>query len=60
MSANSSSVIVLGGSMAGLLTATALSRHFKRVTLVERDVLPDNAALRRSVPQSAHAHGLLA
>jgi 2-polyprenyl-6-methoxyphenol hydroxylase-like FAD-dependent oxidoreductase len=59
MSANSSSVIVLGGSMAGLLAAKALSRHFQRVTLVERDVLPDNAALRRSVPQSAHAHGLL-
>jgi 2-polyprenyl-6-methoxyphenol hydroxylase-like FAD-dependent oxidoreductase len=45
--------------MAGLLAAKALSNHFQRVTLVERDVLPDHAALRRGVPQAAHAHGLL-
>src|SRR3954471_23255094 len=60
MPAYSSSAIVLGASMAGLLAAKALSSHFQRVTLVERDVLPDHAALRRGVPQSAHAHGLLA
>jgi 2-polyprenyl-6-methoxyphenol hydroxylase-like FAD-dependent oxidoreductase len=60
MPAYRSSAIVLGASMAGLLAAKALSRHFQRVTLVERDVLPDHAALRRGVPQSAHAHGLLA
>lgn len=60
MPAYSSSVIVLGTSMAGLLAAKALSNHFQRVTLVERDVLPDHAALRRGVPQAAHAHGLLA
>jgi len=59
MPAYSSSVIV-GTSMAGLLAAKALSNHFQRVTLVERDVLPDHVALRRGVPQAAHAHGLLA
>jgi 2-polyprenyl-6-methoxyphenol hydroxylase-like FAD-dependent oxidoreductase len=51
---------VLGASMAGLLAAKALSRHFQGVTLVERDVLSDHAAIRRGIPQSAHAHGLLA
>jgi hypothetical protein len=56
----SSPVIVLGTSVAGLLSAKALSNHFQRVTLVERDVLPEDAGLRKGVPQSAHAHGLLA
>jgi 2-polyprenyl-6-methoxyphenol hydroxylase-like FAD-dependent oxidoreductase len=52
--------IVLGGSIAGLATARALSRHFRRVTVVERDDLPDEAALRKGTPQAAHSHGLLA
>ena len=55
-----SSVIVLGTSIAGLLAAKALSNHFQRVTLVDRDVLPDDTAVRRGVPQAAHAHGLRA
>jgi 2-polyprenyl-6-methoxyphenol hydroxylase-like FAD-dependent oxidoreductase len=46
--------------MAGLLTARALSEHFERVTLVERDALPGEAANRKGVPQGYHAHGLLA
>jgi len=55
-----SSVIVLGTSIAGLLAAKALSNHFQRVTLVERDVLPDDTAVRRGVPHAAQAHGLRA
>jgi 2-polyprenyl-6-methoxyphenol hydroxylase-like FAD-dependent oxidoreductase len=55
-----SSAVVLGASMSGLLAARALSEHFERVTLVERDVLPEGAALRKGVPQAAHAHGVLA
>jgi 2-polyprenyl-6-methoxyphenol hydroxylase-like FAD-dependent oxidoreductase len=51
--------IVLGASMAGLLTARQLSDHFGRVTIVERDTLPEGAAGRKGVPQGAHAHGLL-
>jgi 2-polyprenyl-6-methoxyphenol hydroxylase-like FAD-dependent oxidoreductase len=43
-----------------LLAARALSGHFYRVTIVERDVLPDVPELRKGVPQAAHAHGLLA
>jgi 2-polyprenyl-6-methoxyphenol hydroxylase-like FAD-dependent oxidoreductase len=46
--------------MSGLLAARALSRHFERVTVVERDVLPQGAEVRKGVPQSGHAHGLLA
>ena len=52
--------VVIGGSMAGLLAARALSDHFERVTLVERDTLPPGADHRRGVPQGRHTHGLLA
>lgn len=51
--------IVLGGSMAGLGTARALTNHFERVTLVERDELPTTTQSRKGVPQGQHAHGLL-
>lgn len=51
--------IVLGGSMAGLLAARALAGHFDRVTVVDRDRLPDEARYRDGVPQSRHLHGLL-
>jgi 2-polyprenyl-6-methoxyphenol hydroxylase-like FAD-dependent oxidoreductase len=46
--------------MAGLLAARALSAHFARVTVVERDPLPEGSDLRKGVPQAGHAHGLLA
>jgi 2-polyprenyl-6-methoxyphenol hydroxylase-like FAD-dependent oxidoreductase len=52
-------VVVLGASMAGLLAARALSEFFDTVTLVERDILPVDAANRRGVPQGRHLHGLL-
>lgn len=55
-----SSAVVIGASIGGLLAARALSAHFARVTIVERDVLPDSADLRKGTPQAAHAHGLLA
>jgi 2-polyprenyl-6-methoxyphenol hydroxylase-like FAD-dependent oxidoreductase len=54
-----SSAVVLGASISGLLAARALSGHFERVTIVERDVLPEGEELRKGVPQAAHAHGLL-
>jgi len=57
---NNSSAIVLGASIGGLLVARALSNHFIRVTIVERDVLPERASVRKGVPQGAHAHGVLA
>ena len=52
--------IVMGASMAGLLAARALAKHYARVTVVERDALPTEAEARKGVPQGNHAHGLLA
>jgi 2-polyprenyl-6-methoxyphenol hydroxylase-like FAD-dependent oxidoreductase len=52
--------VVAGGSLAGLLAAHSLAKHFSRVTLLERDRLPENSvAHRRGVPQSRHLHILL-
>lgn len=52
--------VVAGASLAGLLTAHTLAKHFSQVTLVERDVLPAEAGTqRRGVPQGRHLHILL-
>jgi 2-polyprenyl-6-methoxyphenol hydroxylase-like FAD-dependent oxidoreductase len=52
--------VVLGASMAGLITARILTEFYDRVTIVERDVLDDSASPRRGVPQSRQPHALLA
>ena len=44
--------------MAGLLAARVLCDHYERVTLVERDALPDEAQPRKGVPQGRHLHVL--
>ena len=54
-----SHAVVVGASIAGLLTARVLTDHFERVTIVERDHLPDGGAFRRGVPHSHHLHGLM-
>ncbi|WP_434390092.1 hypothetical protein [Melittangium boletus] len=59
MSASSEHAIVYGGSMVGLVTAGVLSRHFARVTLVERDVYGDALQPRKGVPQALLNHALL-
>ncbi|HEY0640005.1 MAG TPA: FAD-dependent monooxygenase [Pseudonocardiaceae bacterium] len=51
--------VVLGGSMAGLITARVLSDAYAQVTVVDRDVLSGVDTPRRGVPQGPHAHGLL-
>lgn len=51
--------IVCGSSMAGLLTAGLLARHFERVTVVERDALEDGPHARKGVPQGTQTHVLL-
>jgi 2-polyprenyl-6-methoxyphenol hydroxylase-like FAD-dependent oxidoreductase len=51
--------VVLGAGMAGLLAARVLADHYDRVTVVERDRLPERSAQRRGVPQGRHVHGLL-
>lgn len=50
--------VVLGASMAGLVAARVAARHYKSVTVVERDVLHHDLVDRRGVPQSRHLHGL--
>jgi 2-polyprenyl-6-methoxyphenol hydroxylase-like FAD-dependent oxidoreductase len=51
--------IVIGGSMAGMLAARVLSDHFERVTVLDRDALPDTPEARKGAPQTAHVHVLL-
>lgn len=53
-----SHAVVIGASIAGLLTASVLSETFESVTVYDRDSLPDEAEPRRGVPQSRHAHAL--
>jgi flavin-dependent dehydrogenase len=52
--------VVLGASIGGTCAAEALARHFERVTVIERDVLPERPEPRRGVPQSLQPHGILA
>ena len=56
----STHAVVIGGSIGGLLTARVLAGHLDRVTLVERDALPDEAENRKGVPQGRQLHVLLA
>lgn len=51
--------IVVGGSIGGMLAARVLADHFDRVTLIERDQLPDGSESRPGVPQARHLHFLL-
>ena len=52
--------VVIGGSMAGLLAARALSEQFATVTVVERDRLPNEPEQRKGVPQARHVHAFWA
>ena len=51
--------IVVGGSIAGLITARILADHFGQVTVLERDEIEDRPVLHKSVPQGNHLHALL-
>lgn len=51
--------IVIGGSIAGMLSARVLSDVFEEVLIVERDRIEDGAAERTGVPQSPQPHILL-
>jgi 2-polyprenyl-6-methoxyphenol hydroxylase-like FAD-dependent oxidoreductase len=53
-------VVVLGGSIAGMLAARVLADHAERVLIVERDVVaPGDTSLRKGAPQGSQIHGLL-
>ncbi len=51
--------IVLGASLGGLMTARALSNHFEKVTIIERDEVHRQPESRKGQPQTRHLHGLL-
>ena len=51
--------LVAGRSMAGLAAAAALSRHFEKVTIVDKDPPTDKAEPRSGVGQGHHVHVLL-
>lgn len=50
--------VVVGGSLAGLLSARILLDHFEQVTLLERDGFPEDPVPRPGVPQGRHLHVL--
>ena len=50
--------IVIGASMGGLLAARALAEHYDRVTIIERDELPESPEPPKGVPQGRHPHAL--
>ena len=51
--------VVIGGGIAGMLSARVLAEFFERVTVLERGDIGDPLAPRPSVPQGYHAHFLL-
>ena len=51
--------VVIGGSLAGLMSARVLNDYFDRVTLFERDQIEDRPVLHKSIPQGNHVHALL-
>ena len=55
---NLTQAVVIGGSIAGLLTARVLADFYDSVMVVERDRFPDHPENRRGVPQSPQPHVL--
>ena len=52
--------VVIGGSIAGLLAARALSEFYSEVVILERDDVSSEGVYRKGVPQARHAHAILA
>eukprot|EP00667_Euglena_gracilis_P008870 EG_transcript_8999 len=51
--------VVIGGSIAGLIAAKMLARHFGTVTIVERDDGGDDPEAPALPPQAHHSHLIL-
>jgi flavin-dependent dehydrogenase len=49
-------VVVIGGSVAGMLAAAAVKDHAASVEIVEAHELPDGPERRTGVPQAVHIH----
>jgi 2-polyprenyl-6-methoxyphenol hydroxylase-like FAD-dependent oxidoreductase len=52
--------VVMGAGIGGLAAAKAVSPHFEKIIVFDRDALPDEPAPRLGTPQARHTHGLLA
>ncbi|OXM83451.1 FAD dependent oxidoreductase [Paenibacillus rigui] len=48
--------IIIGGSVAGLMTAKVLSAFYREILIVEKDVLPDQPVNRTGTPHGFHPH----
>lgn len=48
--------VIIGGSMAGLMTARVLSDYYEEVVIVEKDDLPDQPEDRAGTPHAFHPH----
>ncbi len=48
--------IVIGGGMAGLLSARVLSDYYAEVLIIEKDDLPVKPEIRAGTPQAFHPH----
>jgi 2-polyprenyl-6-methoxyphenol hydroxylase-like FAD-dependent oxidoreductase len=51
--------VIVGGSVAGLLAAAVLSRHYDEVVVLEQDTFGEDIEPRDKVPQAHHVHLLL-
>jgi 2-polyprenyl-6-methoxyphenol hydroxylase-like FAD-dependent oxidoreductase len=56
--ARRSRVVVVGGGLAGMLSAAALSEHCDEITVIEQDTLPAGPRPRKGLPQARHGHML--
>ena len=52
--------VVIGAGIGGLAAAKAVAPHFEKVTVFDRDSLPNEPTARLGTPQARHTHGLLA
>jgi 2-polyprenyl-6-methoxyphenol hydroxylase-like FAD-dependent oxidoreductase len=51
--------VIIGGSLAGLMSARVLSEYFDQVTILERDQIENRPVIHKSIPQGNHFHALL-
>jgi 2-polyprenyl-6-methoxyphenol hydroxylase-like FAD-dependent oxidoreductase len=50
--------VVIGGSIAGLISARVLAEYFEQVTILERDHIEPQPRVHRSTPQGHHLHAV--
>jgi 2-polyprenyl-6-methoxyphenol hydroxylase-like FAD-dependent oxidoreductase len=50
--------VVIGGSIAGLISARVLADYFDQVTILERDHIEPRPAVHKSTPQGNHLHAV--